>query len=149
LLVNLSSVGLEDWEWKPVGGQRTIREIVSHVGACKFVYENWAFGDASMSWLGPRVDRPLFTDPRFAGEVTQTWVEETVKWLREGHRVLRDRLAELSDDDLGVPRKTNWGEVQSTRWIFAVMIEHDLYHAGEINHLRALRQGTDRWPWAE
>jgi hypothetical protein len=25
------------------------------------------------------------------------------------------------------------------------MIEHDLYHAGEINHLRSLRQGTDRW----
>jgi hypothetical protein len=25
------------------------------------------------------------------------------------------------------------------------MIEHDLYHAGEINHLRALRHGADRW----
>jgi hypothetical protein len=42
------------------------------------------------------------------------------------------------------PRLTNWGERQQTRWIIAVMIQHDLYHAGEINHLRSLRQGTDR-----
>lgn len=27
------------------------------------------------------------------------------------------------------------------------MIQHDLYHVGEINHLRSLRQGTDRWAY--
>ena len=43
------------------------------------------------------------------------------------------------------PRRTNWGELMETRWIIAVMIQHDLYHAGEINHLRSLRQRTDRW----
>jgi hypothetical protein len=26
-------------------------------------------------------------------------------------------------------------------------VAHDLYHAGEINHLRALLRGTDRWPY--
>ena len=26
---------------------------------------------------------------------------------------------------------------------YAVMIEHDLYHAGEINHIRALHQQND------
>ncbi len=51
----------------------------------------------------------------------------------------------LSDADLGVPRKTNWGELAETRWIVSVLIEHDLYHSGEINHIRALRQGNDRW----
>ena len=25
--------------------------------------------------------------------------------------------------------------------------QHDLYHSGEINHLRSLQQGTDRWAW--
>lgn len=43
------------------------------------------------------------------------------------------------------PRRTNWGELKETRWIIGVMIEHDLYHAGEINHIRSLRQRTDRW----
>jgi len=27
--------------------------------------------------------------------------------------------------------------------MISVLIKHDLDHAGEINHLRALRQGTD------
>jgi hypothetical protein len=27
------------------------------------------------------------------------------------------------------------------------MIQHDLYHAGEINHLRALSQDADRWAY--
>ena len=27
------------------------------------------------------------------------------------------------------------------------MIDHDLYHAGEINHIRTVRQGNDRWAW--
>jgi hypothetical protein len=40
---------------------------------------------------------------------------------------------------------TNWGELKETRWIIAVMIEHDPYHAGEINHLRALHQQNDLW----
>jgi len=28
-----------------------------------------------------------------------------------------------------------------------IMIAHDFYHAGEINLIRALLQGTDRWPY--
>jgi hypothetical protein len=34
-----------------------------------------------------------------------------------------------------------------TRKILQFMIAHDFYHAGEINHRRALLQGTDRWPF--
>lgn len=29
------------------------------------------------------------------------------------------------------------------------MAEHDLDHAGELKHLRALRQGNGRWPAQE
>jgi hypothetical protein len=34
---------------------------------------------------------------------------------------------------------------RETRWIISVMIQHDLYHAGEINHVRSLLSGDDRW----
>lgn len=40
---------------------------------------------------------------------------------------------------------TNWGEPKETRWIVTVMIQHDLYHSGEINHIRALHDRDDRW----
>jgi len=44
-------------------------------------------------------------------------------------------------------RLTNWGERLPTRDIIRIMIAHDFYHAGEINHIRAQLQGTDRWPY--
>ena len=68
--------------------------------------------------------------------------------MREGQRRLRDDIAALADDaDLLQHRRANWGETYETRWLISVMIEHDLYHAGEINHIRALRQRNDRWEW--
>jgi hypothetical protein len=67
--------------------------------------------------------------------------------MRQGQERLRHSIARLDDAELLRPRKTNWGEQKETRWIIAVMIEHDLYHAGEINHLRSLRQHTDRWQY--
>jgi len=33
--------------------------------------------------------------------------------------------------------------------LIRIMIAHDFYHAGEINHIRALLHGTDRWPYDE
>ena len=35
--------------------------------------------------------------------------------------------------------------MKETRWIIKSMIEHDLYHAGEDNRMRALGQRNDRW----
>ena len=138
LLRNLHSVAEEDWEWTPPGGHRSIRQIVGHVGACKYMYENHAFGDGTLTWADPLAKPP---EHHAAGRT-----EPILQWLREGHRRLRESVAKLSDDDLQEPRKTNWGEPAQTRWIIKVTIEHDLYHAGEINHLRALRQDDDHWP---
>jgi hypothetical protein len=36
-----------------------------------------------------------------------------------------------------------WGMEANTHWIVNSKIQHDLYHAGEINHIRALRQRND------
>lgn len=140
LLGNLRTAAAEDWDWKPRGGARTIREIVGHVGACKYMYDNHAFGDGKLTWADPLVDRPPENRPKPS-------MQAVLAWVREGHRRLRDSVARLDDAELLKPRKTNWGERKETRWIISVMIEHDLYHAGEINHLRALRQGNDRWAY--
>jgi hypothetical protein len=61
-------------------------------------------------------------------------------------QALLANLATVTDDgELGRPRPTNWGEERETRWIVAAMVTHDAYHAGEINHIRSLLQGDDRW----
>ncbi len=36
-----------------------------------------------------------------------------------------------------------WGTEANTRWIVNNMIQHDTYHSGEINHIRALHQRND------
>ena len=52
-------------------------------------------------------------------------------------------MADLDDSGLLRLRKANWGALKETRWLVAVMIEHDLYHAGKINHIRCLHQQDD------
>jgi DinB superfamily len=133
LLGNLHDVTSEEWRWEPPGGRRTIRNIVQHVGSCKFMYENHGFGDATFEW----------DDPLVAGVDAVDEPTSAIAWLREGQARLRRSVAGLDDAELGRSRRTNWGELKETRWIIAVMIEHDLYHAGEINHVRALHRGDD------
>jgi hypothetical protein len=147
LLGNLRSVTADDWLWTPPGGARTIRLLTAHVAACKYVYDNHAFGDAAMSWNDPAGDLGYGMEDLQSESVldNEPSIADVVAWLSEGHRRLREHVAALNDEELLRPRRTNKDEMKETRWIIAVMIEHDLYHAGEINHIRALRQRNDGW----
>lgn len=139
LLGNLRSVTDDDWLWTPPGGDRSVFDILQHVGECKYVYENHAFGDRSMRWDQP-ASLPTVEPGTPRGDV--------MAWLAEGQRRLCESVAALADDaELTKLRPANWGQEHETRWLISVMIEHDLYHAGEVNHLRALRQDNDRWAW--
>jgi uncharacterized damage-inducible protein DinB len=94
------------------------------------------FGSRSLFWDQPAV-QPWPED--------QAPMAETLTWLREAQARLRRHVAELDDAELDRPRVTNWGEERPSRWILAMLITHDAYHAGEINHLRSLLSGDDRW----
>jgi hypothetical protein len=135
LLGNLDSVRDEDWRWLPVDGKRTIYEIVFHVGACKFVYGSHVSGDCSIHWDLPN------------SIPTIDWNAPPGHWLaylREGQAYLRSRVEALTgDQELLLPRLTPQGWQREARWLIKTMIEHDIYHAGEINHLRALAQKDD------
>ncbi|HXH20699.1 MAG TPA: DinB family protein [Dehalococcoidia bacterium] len=137
LLVNLASVREEDWSWLPPGGSRTIGDIVRHVGLAKHVYDNHAFGDRSMVPGRPE------TMPALPGDAPRS---ELLDWVRAGHASLRSHLAALSDDSELLRPRNGWSLrlVHETRFVINTMISHDAYHAGEINHIRALAQGDDR-----
>jgi len=140
LLSNLGDVREEDWDAIPSGGGRSIADILEHVGWCKWMYEDSAFGTASL-----RGDQP----PQIpGGGVRSRPPDELLTWLKEGHRKWLASVRSLEDDrELERERLTNWGEHMPTRSIIRIMIGHDTYHAGEINHLRALLQGNDRWEY--
>ena len=138
LLSNLRDVRKEDWIALPPGGGRSIADIVEHVGWCKWMYEDYAFGTASL-----RGDQPPLIP---AGGIRSRPPDDLLTWLKEGHRKWLVSVRLLKDDrELEHERLTNWGERLPTRSIIRIMIGHDHYHAGEINHLRSLFQGTDHW----
>ena len=111
----------------------TIAELVLHVAAPKYVFADHVFGNATMRWRDvklPELDR-----------------ESVLKWLDEGQRRLVDGLAALEDDaELALERQTPWDAPHPERMrrdqFLAIVMDHDLYHSGEINRQRALIRGT-------
>lgn len=140
LMANLATVGAAEWHTHPAGARRSIAAIALHVGACKVMYVDHAFRSAALSWESPEVQPWLDAEAPMA---------ETLAWLRETHARLMEQVAALSEDDLPRLRRANWGESRETRWLLSTLLQHDAYHAGEINHLRSLLAGDDRWRWQQ
>jgi hypothetical protein len=130
LLRNIDPVRGDDWDWVAPGGKRSIRQIAGHCSAI-YMWENHVFGDGSMNWdtiPGPADFR----------------VPSILEWLRGGVAKFRAGIEALADDDeLVRPRKAPQGMMVETRWCISIMIQHLLYHSGEINYIRALKQGND------
>ncbi len=132
---NLGSTDRSEWTRLPENGRRSIAALVEDLGNCKYVYNSQAFGGGSIHWDKPGTLPPVDMDGP---------VEAIHAWLHEAHRGLRESLAGMQDDDeLLVTRRCPQGWDVEARWIFTTMIEHDLYHSGEVNHIRALLQGND------
>jgi len=136
LLPNIATVPLDHWEALPAGAARSIRDVAGHVGACKVMYDDYAFGSGTLQFGTPEVEP-------FAGGGSPV---DLIAWIEAAHARLVEHVAALEDDaELDKDRATNWGDQRPTRWIIATMITHDAYHAGEINHVRSLLDGDDRW----
>ena len=132
LMANLENVRDEDWDWLPPDGVRSIGHLALHCGAAMRTYADYGFGPASMQWPD--------AVPAAGTSATKS---NLTPWLIESHETLRNAVAQCSDDQLDDPRKTHWSETKPRRWFATTMIEHNLYHAGEINHIRALHQRND------
>jgi len=140
LLSNLRDLRDDDWTALPPGCSRSIAEILEHVGWAKWMYEDYAFGSGSL-----RGDLPPLVPENSERARPQ---KELLEWLTDGHQRWLVSLRALSDDsELDRDRPTNWGAQLPTRALIRILIGHDFYHAGEINHIRVLLQGTDGWPY--
>ena len=135
LLWNLHNVHDEQWNLPARGGSRTIQEMVKHVGSCYLIYENHAFGDATRGWQDGDLD----------GSPPGTTPAELVAYLSGCHATFRRSLSALDDSRLDDLVPAPWGEQLPVRRIVEIMIQNGLYHAGEINLIRALHQNNDDW----
>ncbi|MDP9295687.1 MAG: DinB family protein [Actinomycetota bacterium] len=138
LLGNLRTVDEALWRAVPPGGIRTVESVAVHVGTCKVMYDEYAFGPGRLRWDDPELQ------PWPEGEAPMA---EVIAWIKETHVRFVEHVRDLADSELAVPRRANWGEARETRWLISMILEHDTYHAGEINHIRSLLVSNDRWKW--
>jgi uncharacterized damage-inducible protein DinB len=137
LLQNLITVSEQRWRALVPGSARSIESIVLHVGSCKVMYADYAFHDGKLDWDDAAVQ------PWPDGEAP---MDEAIRWLIDVQAAFVADVRALKDDaELDRLRRTNWGDEWRTRSIIGAMITHDSYHAGEINHMRSLLHGDDRW----
>jgi uncharacterized damage-inducible protein DinB len=137
VLKNLESVTAAEWCAVPAGGVRSIRDIVAHIGMFKYMYPTSAFRGREFEYG----DNPA-TPPaaRLANR------DAAVEWLKEAHAYLLESFETMEDDsELDEMRPAHWGELLPTRVLMSIVLEHDTYHAGEINRGRALLQGNDEF----
>jgi hypothetical protein len=138
---NLESVRPEEWDVQPAGWtvaefgdqpELSICDLAMHVAGAKVMYANRAFGDASLEW--------------HAISVPAREMAAVLEWLDDGQRALTDGLAALGDDtELQEQRPAPWGVPMTRERLLGIVINHDLYHSGEINRQRALIRGTEGW----
>src|SRR2546428_8280090 len=144
VMSNLKDVTEADWLWTPPRGARPIAEMVAHLAACKNMYRDHAFGAATLTWADPLADQKRMK------RATPQEIDALLAFVREAHDRLRASTDALDDDsELLRIRRTNWGEMAETRWLIKATIEHDIYHAGEINRLRGLRRASDAWAFEQ
>lgn len=133
LVWNLHNVSTEELDATRVRGDRTIRDIVKHIGMCFLMYEDSVFGTGTRNW----------GELEFNGVVPDGDTEQLIGWLRQTHEKFRNTVAELTDAQL--TELSSWGAPWTNLRIIEVMTQHPLYHIGEINYARALLQGNNDW----
>jgi hypothetical protein len=139
LLANLEAAPDAALAWTPPRGRRSIVQIAVHAGSAKRLYHDHAFAHGSLRWENAVLPRERSADRSVL-----------VAWLEAGHKAFRQSVATLADDaQLLALRTSPWGEQWETRRIIAQLIEHDLYHAGEINHIRGLFEENDDWAFEQ
>ncbi len=132
LMANLSSVTNDTLDQLPPAGGRTLRDLIVHCASVKRMHVNHAFGEGELSW---------WTTWDGEGSLEDADLEGLMAWLRRGQEEARAAVGALqSDEELLKERKTHWGELRETRFLIDAILIHDIYHAGEINHLRGMLQ---------
>jgi uncharacterized damage-inducible protein DinB len=100
----------------------TIAWRTLHVAGVNYLYWDYAFGSASLSF-----------DLELPGDAN-----EATDWLFASHQPLLDTLANLDDTDLDRLAPTNWGDQWPVHQIVTTLVNEQVHHGAEISLLRDL-----------
>jgi uncharacterized damage-inducible protein DinB len=111
---------------KPLSGAHSIWEIVNHIIVWESVVLRRIKGEI-IGGLSPEQDWPPVSDSS-----ESAW-QKTLDSLERGNRQLRETISGLTDDRL---KETVLGQTYSIYHMLHGVVQHDLYHAGQIAVLK-------------
>ncbi len=109
----------------------TILNLAYHVAGDRFVLVSTAFGDGLVTW---KKMQARFES--YGGDLAAA-----IRLAEEGHRLVLETLTGLTDADLPVSHPYYGGKTHTAEELFHIIIEHDVYHAGQIRYVRNLYAG--------
>ena len=120
----------EQAAWRPAGAKRSIADIVVHCAYWKYAIRRALRGEKRGSFVLKGSNWFKLPEP-----LSQLQWREYVALLEAEHLALRAAVAELSPKQLDV---TPPGRKSSNRTIVSGIMLHDVYHAGQIQVLKAM-----------
>jgi uncharacterized damage-inducible protein DinB len=115
-----------------IAGAHTIWEIVLHVAVWEDVGRRRLKGER-IGELAAAQDWPA------VGETSETAWKTTLEALERGHHALRQAILEIEESKL---EETVPGKNHSVYVMLHGVVQHDLYHAGQIALLKKARHGV-------
>jgi len=125
LMTVLDGVSAEDASKHPIRGAHSIWELVHHIGSWNTISQHRLAGEDVK--VTPERDWPP------VWEVSDTAWKRALEDLVESHRRLRESVKEFSDEQLGTKAT---GPDYTCYVVLQGMVQHDLYHAGQIVMLK-------------
>lgn len=126
----LANIGETEFLWIPPKHQGfpwmngSIRDIVYHVSGDKLVQVSAALGGGEITWENVGLGKAD--------------IGSMMSQLTSSHSVVVNALKMQSENTLS-EKVTSWGGKKlSAEELFLMLIEHDLYHAGQIRYIRNL-----------
>ena len=110
---------------KPLPASHCIWELVRHIGVWEGAARRRISGDPAP--IPDELDWSAVTD-----KSVEAWANELAE-LERGHMQLREAISKLTDADLS---KNAEGQQYSIYFLLHGVIQHDLYHAGQIAILK-------------
>jgi uncharacterized damage-inducible protein DinB len=130
---SIRGLGEPEAAWRPTRSRHSIREIVLHTAYWKYAVRRRLLRQKRGSF--PLRGSNWFVHPdQISG---RSWKED-IALLEIEHRKLRRAIGALKDSDLG--KKLPESKV-TTLQLVAGIAAHDIYHAGQIQLLKRLREG--------
>ena len=121
----LADVSAEQAAARPVPGRHSIWELVLHIAAWEDVFLRRLEGHS--------LDEPEQGDFPPVGEPSQENWERALAWLDSVHAQLIERVSSLSESGL---QEIVVGKDYSIRFMLDGIVQHSVYHAGQIALLK-------------